>query len=51
VEEGENGLTGYEIKISKTKVQSPKLWKDEYNGGFQLINRSNYIEWLLDEMR
>ncbi len=51
VEEGGNGLTGYEIKISKTKVQSPKLWKDEYNGGFQLINRSNYIEWLLEGMR
>jgi len=51
VEEDGDGLRGYEIKISKTKVQSPKLWKDEYNAGFQLINRENYIEWLLEEMR
>ena len=51
VEEDGDGLRGYEIKISKTKVQSPKLWKDEYNAGFQLINRENYIEWLLEGMR
>ncbi len=51
VEEGEDGLTGFEIKISKDKVKSPKLWLDEYKGGFQLINRKNYLDWLLEGMR
>jgi hypothetical protein len=51
VEEGENGLNGFEIKISKTKTRVPKLWQDEYNGGFQLINRSNYLDLLMDGMR
>lgn len=47
VEEGENGLIGYEIKIEKNKVRIPKAWKDEYQGGFQLVNRSNYLDLLL----
>ena len=51
VEEGEDGLMGYEIKISKDKVKSPKLWQDEYKGGFQLINQRNYLDLLLDGMR
>jgi predicted AAA+ superfamily ATPase len=51
VEEGEEGLMGYEIKIAKDKVKSPKLWHDEYKGGFQLINRKNYLDLLLDGMR
>ena len=51
VEEGEDGLMGYEIKISENKVKSPKLWQDEYKGGFQLINRRNYLDLLLDGVR
>ncbi len=51
VEEGEDGLMGFEIKISKEKVKSPKLWQDEYKGGFQLINRKNYLDLLLTGMR
>lgn len=51
VEEGEDGLTGYEIKMAKEKVKPPKLWLDEYKGGFQLINRQNYLDLLLDGMR
>ena len=51
VEEGENGLNGFEIKISKTKARVPKLWQDEYHGGYQLINRSNYLDLLMEGMR
>ena len=51
VEEGEDGLVGFEIKIAKDKVKSPKLWQDEYKGGFQLINRKNYLDLLLVGMR
>lgn len=50
VEEGENGLIGYEIKIEKNKVRIPKAWKDEYQGGFQLVNRSNYLDLLRNEI-
>jgi len=51
VEEGEDGLMGFEIKIAKDKVKTPKLWQGEYKGGFQLINRKNYLDLLLDGMR
>lgn len=51
VEEGEDGLNGFEIKISKTKARIPKLWQDEYKGGFQLVNRSNYLDLLMEGMR
>jgi len=51
VEEGENGLMGFEIKMTKTKSRIPKLWQQEYNGSFQLINRSNYLNLLLEGMR
>jgi len=51
VEEGENGLIGFEIKMLKTKVKCPKLWQDEYRGEFQLVNRSNYLDWLMEGMR
>jgi len=50
VEEGENGLTGYELKLSKTGARVPRLWEEEYQGGFQLINRSNYLNFLLEGM-
>jgi predicted AAA+ superfamily ATPase len=50
VEEGEDGLMGFEIKIAKEKVKSPKLWQEEYKGGFQLINRGNYLDLLLEGM-
>ncbi len=51
VEEDEDGLRGFEVKISKEKIKSPKLWQDEYHGAFQLINRKNYLDLLLQGMR
>ena len=51
VEEGQNGLTGYEIKISQTKTRLPKLWQETYHGTFQLINRKNYLDLLMEGMR
>lgn len=48
VEEGENGLTGYEIKLSKSKIRTPKSWEEEYYADFKLINRSNYLDFLLE---
>lgn len=51
VEEGNAGLTGYEIKYSKTKVQVPKSWTEGYGGKFQLINRENYLDSLLNDLQ
>lgn len=51
IEEGGNGLTGYEIKMEKNKVRVPKAWQDEYQGDFRLINRGNYLDFLLDGMK
>jgi uncharacterized protein len=50
VEDGEDHLTGFEIKISKNKSRVPKLWKEKYQGGFKLINKSNYLDLLLENM-
>jgi predicted AAA+ superfamily ATPase len=51
VEESESGLVGFEIKMSKEKCRIPKSWQDEYQGDFQLINRVNYLDLLMDGMR
>ncbi len=51
IEEGEDGLNGFEIKISKNKVIAPKPWSEEYKGGFQVISRFNYLDVLLEGMR
>lgn len=50
VEEGENGLIGFELKLSKSKARVPKLWKEEYKGEFQVINQENYLDFLLEGM-
>ena len=47
VEESDNGLLGYEIKMNKDKFRIPKAWKVEYNGDLKLINRKNYLDFLL----
>lgn len=47
VEEGEDGLKGFEIKMSKDRIKPPKLWMEEYRGEFHLINRKNYLDLLL----
>ncbi len=51
VEEGDGALNGFEIKMSKAKAVCPKLWQSEYNGEFQLINRDNYLNLLMEGMR
>lgn len=46
VEESTDGLMGYEIKMSKKKVRSPKVWKETIGGDFSLINAENYLDFL-----
>lgn len=47
LEETENGLMGYEIKINKDKFTIPKAWKADYGGELKLINRKSYLDFLL----
>ncbi len=49
VEERENTLAGYEFKWSdKKKPKAPSDWVREYkNSTFSLINRDNYLDFLL----
>ena len=51
IEESEVGFMGYEIKMAKDKVRIPKLWEETYKGDFRLINRGNYLPFLLEGMR
>ena len=37
VEESEDGLAGFEIKMSKNSIRMPRLWKDECQGVFTLL--------------
>jgi predicted AAA+ superfamily ATPase len=47
VEETRNGLLGYEIKMNKDKFRIPRAWKTEYGAELKLINRNNYLDFLL----
>jgi predicted AAA+ superfamily ATPase len=51
LEEREDGqLVGFEIKLSKKKARVPKPWAENYGDNFELINRDNYLSWLLEGM-
>ena len=50
VEEIETKLCGYEIKFGNASAKIPATWKQEYNGYFQVINQTNYIDWLLEKL-
>ncbi len=48
VEERDGKLFGYEIKWGIKKYKEPKLWKETYsNAEFEIINRDNYLEFIL----
>lgn len=49
IEESDGRLDGYEIKWSKSKkVKVPPKWSSTYdNSSFQVINPSNYYDWII----
>lgn len=48
IEEGGGKLFGYEFKWSNNIARKPKLWLDTYtNSSFQLINRENYLDFVV----
>lgn len=46
VESREGKLFGYEIKYRIAKTTPPASWLENPGASHQLINRSNYLEWL-----
>lgn len=47
IEEREGKLYGYEIKFSDKKASPPSDWIKTYNANYQLINRNNYMEFIM----
>lgn len=48
VEEREGRLSGYEFKYTEKKINPPRQWLESYdNAGFEVINRRNYLEFIL----
>lgn len=37
----------YEIKSGKTKLRVPASWSEEYGSNFQVINKENYLNFIL----
>ena len=47
VEENQGILSGYEIKWGKQKLRTPKSWTDTYEAEVKLINRENYLDFVV----
>ncbi len=47
VEESGGHLKAFEIKYGKTKVKPPRSWLQNYGGDFQVINKDNYLDFIL----
>ncbi len=47
VEETAEEISGYEIKMRKEKLRVPKAWGKDYSGNLKIINRKNYLDFLL----
>jgi len=49
IEETAGRLTGYEIKWTKRRVKAPADWHKSYPAaGFEVINRENYLKYILE---
>lgn len=48
IEEREGVIHGYEFKYGKKNAKAPKIWHETYkNSEFKLVNRENFLEFLL----
>ncbi len=47
VEESGGQLKAFEIKYGKIKVNPPKSWLQYYSNDFQVINKENYLDFIL----
>jgi len=52
IEELEGNLRAFEIKTTKAgRSRPPKSWLELYGGPFQIINRDNYLDFILANPR
>jgi hypothetical protein len=47
VEERKGKLYGYEIKFKTKKIKPPKEWLESYNAEYQVINKKNYLDFIV----
>lgn len=47
VEEIGSDYFAYEIKSNKSKIRIPASWSEEYGSNFQVINKENYLNYIL----
>jgi len=47
IEETQGKYFAFEIKSGKKKVKIPKTWQEQYGNDFQLINKENYLDFIL----
>lgn len=47
VEEGDGELFAYEFKYGKKKVRLPKSWQDNYGENFSLVNKENFLGFVV----
>ncbi len=47
VEEREGALFAFEFKLKSSKVRTPALWRDQYKTEVEVINRDNFLDFVL----
>jgi len=47
VEENQGSLSGYEIKWGKQTLRIPRSWTETYQADVQLVNKDNYLDFVL----
>lgn len=47
IEETQGKYFAFEIKSGKKKVKIPKTWQEQYGNDFQLVNKDNYLDFIL----
>lgn len=48
IEEHQGEPVAYEIKYQKSVAKAPKAWRDEYGSPFYLINRENWLDFIVE---
>jgi hypothetical protein len=49
IEDRGGELFGYEFKFGKARSKIPKTWEETYNGKYLLVNRDNWIDFLINQ--
>ncbi|GMT44328.1 MAG: ATPase [bacterium] len=47
IEEYQGKLCAFEIKYNKSKTKAPLVWQQQYGKDFQVINKENYLDFII----